>query len=187
MPDTTDGPENTSGELPELPDAAAQTEDTDRTGSSDLERTDGAWQQIVAELSDLSTNLEGELTALPPATAPAFNFPVAPWVDEPSSAATTGRTWQRTPEAEALDEAEGEFVPPDPGFKLSTDPLRNLGWAVVVGAPVLAIGSLLWQGAPSWTISALATAFLAGAGLLLWRLPKQHDDGPASGDGGAVV
>lgn len=188
MSGTTDDPENRTGDAvePVEPGPDQPADPTDRVDLSDPGQTDTAWQQIVAELSDLSTDPDPELTAPAPVTSPTFDFPVAPWVPGPSHETSDPRAWRRSPEAEALDDADGEFVPPDPGFSLSTDRMRNLGWFAVVSAPVAAIlVRTLWALAPSQIYLALSAAFLAGVGLLVWRLPSDHDDDP--GSGGAVV
>lgn len=196
MSGTTDDPENRTGDPVEpvdepvdeakapVPDQPA--EQTDQVDLSDQGQTDTAWQQIVAELSDLSTDPDPELTASTPVTSPTFDFPVAPWVPEPAHETSDPRAWRRSPEAEALEDSEGEFVPPDPGFSLSTDRMRNLGWFAVVAAPVAAVlVSIFWTLAPSEVYLALSAAFLAGVGALVWRLPSTRDDDP--GSGGAVV
>lgn len=188
MSGTTDDPENRTGDPVEpvepVPDQSA--EPTDRLDPSDPLQTETAWQQIVAELSDLSTNPDTELTAPTPVTSPAFDFPVAPWVSEPAHETSDPRAWRRSAEAEALEVADGEFVPPDPGFALSTDRMRNLGWFAVVAAPLAAVlVTLFWTLAPSQVYLVLTAAFLAGVGLLFWRLPVDRDDDP--GSGGAVV
>ena len=188
MSGTTDDPENRTGEPVEpvepVPDQA--TEPPDRVDLTDPGQTEAAWQQIVADLSDLSTDPDPELTAPSPATSPTFDFPVAPWVPGPSHETSDPRAWRRSPEAEALEDADGEFVPPDPGFSLSTDRMRNLGWFAVVAAPVAAVVvTIFWTAAPSEAFLALSGAFLAGVGVLVWRLPSDRDDGP--GSGGAVV
>ena len=161
----------------------------------DQHQTDAAWEEIVAELSDLSTDSGSDLTAPPAAESQAFDFPVAPWVDPPADAtpepaprpqASGHRDWVIGEEAQALQEAEDHFVPPDPDFELSADRMRNLGWFAVVVAPVLAVLALvLWRSAPTTFYVALVAVFLAGAGVLAWRLPTHRDDD--SGNGGAVV
>lgn len=214
MSGTTDDPANPSGEQPdpsERPDGedaavpadddTLDPEDEQPRGYSSQDRspmdqhqTDAAWEEIVAELSDLSTDPGGDLTAPPATESRAFDFPVAPWVDAPTDPApepaprpevSGHRGWVIGEEAQALQEAEDHFVPPDPEFELSADRMRNLGWFAVVAAPVLAVLALvLWRDAPTTFYVALVAAFLAGAGVLVWRLPTHRDD---DSDGGAVV
>lgn len=114
-----------------------------------------------------------------------------------SSDATGSRTpsgprdWPLSPEAEALEEAESHFTPPEPPALLSRDPLLTMAWSFVVGVPVLAvIGMIVSAAVPAVSIPPLAGQiglglFVAGLGVLIWRMPHQRDpddDGP-----GAVV
>jgi hypothetical protein len=101
------------------------------------------------------------------------------------------RDWPLSPEAEALEEAEAHFTPPEPPPLLSRDPLLTMAWGFVVGVPVLAvIGMVVSAAVPSIAIPPLAGQigiglFVAGLGVLIWRMPHQRDpedDGP-----GAVV
>lgn len=214
MSGTTDDPANAPGEQPDPPEqpdgeaAAPAGDDTqdpeheqprgysapDRN-PMDQRETDAAWEEIVAELSDLSTDSRSDLTAPPAMEGGGFDFPVAPWVDPPSEPAPAPaprvhpsghRSWVVSDEAQAITDSEGDFVPPDPGFELSSDRLRNLGWFAVVAAPVLAVLALvLWRDAPTTAYVTLVGMFLAGAALLVWRMPTHRDDDP--GDGGAVV
>ncbi|GGM37452.1 hypothetical protein ACFQBY_17710 [Promicromonospora citrea] len=104
---------------------------------------------------------------------------------------TGPRDWPLTPEAEALEEAESHFTPPEPPPLLSRDPLLTMAWSFVVGVPVLAvIGMILSAAVPALDIPPLLGQiglglFVAGLGVLIWRMPHQRDpddDGP-----GAVV
>lgn len=101
------------------------------------------------------------------------------------------RDWPLTPEVEALEEEESHFTPPVPPPLLSRDPLLTMAWSFVVGIPSLAvIGMIVSAAVPSVSIPALAGQvglglFVAGLGVLIWRMPHQRDpddDGP-----GAVV
>ncbi|WP_093183905.1 hypothetical protein [Sanguibacter gelidistatuariae] len=194
MPGTTDDPDSRAGDSAEPvepvelvhPADDIPAEPTDPPDLSDPVQTEAAWQQIVAELSDLSTNPDTERTSPTPATTPTFDFPVAPWVHEPAPVTSDPRAWRRSPEAEALEDADDTFVPPDPGPMLSTDRMRNLGWFAVVVAPLAAIVAAIFPAiVPSEVYLALSAGFLAGVGVLVWRLPSGPDDGP--GSGGAVV
>ncbi|MFI9487937.1 hypothetical protein ACIG47_16235 [Promicromonospora sp. NPDC052451] len=101
------------------------------------------------------------------------------------------RDWPLSPEAEALEEEESHFTPPEPPPLLSRDPLLTMAWSFVVGVPVLAvIGMILSAAVPALDIPPLVGQiglglFVAGLGVLVWRMPHQRDpddDGP-----GAVV
>lgn len=215
MSGTTDDPVNPPGEQPDPPeqqgDEPAATPADDETQSPaggqprgyragdrsplDQHQTDAAWQEIVAELSDLSTDSGDDLTAPPATEGGGFDFPVAPWVDQPPGSTppatprvepSGARSWVVSDEARALQDAEGAFVPPDPAFELGADRLRNLGWFAVVAAPLLALLALvIWREAPSTVYMALVGVFLAGAGLLVWRMPTDRDDD--SHGSGAIV
>ncbi len=92
------------------------------------------------------------------------------------------RTWSPDPEVE---EAETHFVPPDPDPVLGGDPLLTMAWAAVVGVPMLLMVAVIaWRDIPTIVLQVAGVAFLAGVGLLLWRMPRdrEDDEGP-----GAVV
>lgn len=102
-------------------------------------------------------------------------------VSELSSTADP-RAWAPDP---AVEEAETHFVPPDPGPVLGGDPLLTMAWAAVVGVPLLfMVVVIAWRDIPTIVLQIAGVAFVAGAGLLLWRMPRDRDDdaGP-----GAVV
>ncbi|GAB2480466.1 hypothetical protein GCM10027063_23320 [Promicromonospora xylanilytica] len=101
------------------------------------------------------------------------------------------RDWPLSPESEALEEAESHFTPPEPPPLLSRDPLLTMAWSFVVGVPTLAlVGMVVSAAMPSVAIPPLVGQigvglFVAGLGVLIWRMPHQRDpddDGP-----GAVV
>lgn len=101
------------------------------------------------------------------------------------------RDWPLSPEAEALEEEESHFTPPEPPALLSRDPLLTMAWSFVVGVPVLAVvGIIVSAAVPALAIPPLVGQiglglFVAGLGVLIWRMPHQRDpddDGP-----GAVV
>nr|BFF21528.1 hypothetical protein GCM10025730_50490 [Promicromonospora thailandica] len=127
----------------------------------------------------------------------AGDWTVAGATSEPDAAArprpsgSGPRDWPLSPEAEALEEAESHFTPPEPPPLLSRDPLLTMAWSFVVGVPVLAvIGMILAAAIPALEIPPLVGQigiglFVAGLGVLIWRMPHQRDpddDGP-----GAVV
>jgi hypothetical protein len=92
------------------------------------------------------------------------------------------RSWAPDPDVE---EAEDHFVPPEPEPVFGGDPLLTMAWCAVIGAPVLLlVVAIAWRDVPTWVLQAAGAAFVAGAGLLLWRMPhdREDDDGP-----GAVV
>lgn len=92
------------------------------------------------------------------------------------------RAWAPDP---AVEEAETHFVPPDPGPVLGGDPLLTMAWAAVVGVPMLLMVAVIaWRDVPAIVLQVAGVAFLAGVGLLLWRMPRDREDdaGP-----GAVV
>ncbi|MFJ3405167.1 hypothetical protein [Promicromonospora sp. NPDC090134] len=101
------------------------------------------------------------------------------------------RDWPLSPDAEALEEAESHFTPPEPPALLSRDPLLTMAWSFVVGVPVLAvIGMIVSAAVPAVSIPPLAGQiglglFVAGLGVLIWRMPHQRD--PDDNGPGAVV
>ena len=186
MPGTIDEPDETPDEHVD-PDGAGER------SASDQERTDAAWASIVAELSDLSTDPPGERTSAAGQDDVPFDFPVAPWVQDPPTRAGTARDhaagprdWPASADVEAAEERDGEFVAPDPEIALSADPLRNLALLALCAAPIaLVLAAMFWVGAPRVFFVALAVVFLGGAGLLVWRLPHGRDD--RAGNDGAIV
>jgi hypothetical protein len=98
------------------------------------------------------------------------------------SAPADPRSWAPDP---AVEEAEDHFVPPDPPPVLGGDPLLTMAWVAVAGVPILLLVAIIaWRDIPDVVLQAAGAAFLAGVGLLLWRMPheKSDDAGP-----GAVV
>lgn len=102
------------------------------------------------------------------------------------------RDWPVTPEVEALEEAEGHYAPPEPEPLLSDkDPLLTMAWFAVSGIPILALISVIVVAAipelmPPPVVGQVAVGlFLAGLGVLLWRMPHRRD--PEDNDPGAVV
>ncbi|WP_372594122.1 hypothetical protein [Actinotalea sp.] len=100
----------------------------------------------------------------------------------PPPAAPGPRSWTVDP---AVEEAEDHFVAPDPGPVLGGDPLLTLAWVAVVAVPLLVLlVTVVWRDVPVVILQIAGAAFLAGVGLLFWRMPrhKDHDD-----ENGAVV
>ncbi|MHA3947845.1 hypothetical protein [Cellulomonas bogoriensis] len=163
--------------------------DRGQGGLDDPQEVETRWQEIVAQLGDLTP--PGDRPA-PAAADPGdggadtADRPRAvedPAAERPAPSPPTGpRAWTPDPEVE---EAENHFEPPEPGPVLAGDPVLTLGWGLVVAsvATILAI-ALVWRGAPSAVLVLAGGSLLAGAGLLLWRMPqgRDHDDG-----NGAVV
>lgn len=87
---------------------------------------------------------------------------------------------------EQEDPEEG-YEPPAPPPVFTSEPLLILAWTLTAGAPALMMVTLIgWRAAPPLVYQALALAFLAGLGLLLWRMPK-HRSRSDDDDHGAVV
>jgi hypothetical protein len=156
---------------------------------------DARWSDIVARLGDLEdprrdagpaadadTGTEAEV---PPAPDPSTD--AAP----PATVAAGPRDWPTTPGAEALEAEESHFVPPDPGPITDREPLTTLAWTVVVAVPLLVVLRVV-VGAfapglvlPGWLTPTAGLLFLAGVGVLVWRMPHRRD--PDDTDPGAVV
>lgn len=127
------------------------------------------------------------------ADGPGADGPAGPELDDADVAARWAgivstlsspdpRSWAPDP---AVEEAENHFVPPDPGPVLGGDPLLTMAWSAVVGVPLLfMVVVVAWRDVPAIVLQLAGVAFLAGIGLLLWRMPRDrdHDAGP-----GAVV
>jgi hypothetical protein len=149
------------------------------------------WQELVSQLGERAgpvgpaelRRLEldageqtGRRAADEPAPAPddrRVARPAAP--DDP-------RGWAPDPDVE---EADDHFEPPEPGPVLGGDPLLTMAWVAVLGMPLLLVVTVVaWRDIPAALLTAAGVAFLAGIGLLLWRMPAGRDDdrGP-----GAVV
>lgn len=135
------------------------------------------WADIVAQLGDIDD---------PPRAAGA------PAPEGHVVARTPGlRDWPTTPDAEALEEAESHFIPPDPGPVVSgRDPLSTMAWACAVGIPLLAVVALIVRSfatglhVPGWAGPVAVVAFLASVAVLVWRMPQRRDP---DDDDGAVV
>ncbi|MHA7239038.1 hypothetical protein [Arthrobacter sp. TMS1-12-1] len=84
---------------------------------------------------------------------------------------------------EEPDEDEG-FTPEEPPPLGSGDPLTVLAWIGAAGGPImLLLFAMFWRTAPMVATLGLLALFLAGAGYLVTKLPKQRD----IGDDGAEV
>ncbi|MFE7509087.1 hypothetical protein [Promicromonospora sp. NPDC057488] len=142
--------------------------------------SDGGW--AAGDWTTSGTEADGASGAAGADAEPGRTRP-----DQPSGP----RDWPLSPEAEAEEEADSHFTPPEPPALLSRDPLLTMAWSFVVGIPVLAvIGMIVSAAVPAVSIPPLAGQiglglFVAGLGVLIWRMPHQRDpddDGP-----GAVV
>jgi hypothetical protein len=92
------------------------------------------------------------------------------------------RAWAPDPDVEAEDE---HFEPPEPGPVLGPNPLVTMAWCAVIGLPILMVVAVTaWRDIPTIVLEVAGAAFLAGLGLLIWRMPRDRSDdsGP-----GAVV
>ncbi|MBC7290146.1 MAG: hypothetical protein H5T83_02260 [Actinotalea sp.] len=161
-------------------------------------QVDREWQEIVARLRGDDVADPASEPGPVPGDRPAGGTPPpkerAPGSppSSPSDAATgrppgapsptDPRAWTLDPE---IEERDSHFEPPDPGPVLGGDPLLTMAWAAVVAAPVLFLLSVtLWRSLPQVLLQVAAVFFVAGLGVLLWRMPHRRgdDDGP-----GAVV
>ncbi|WP_225754600.1 hypothetical protein [Actinotalea sp. Marseille-Q4924] len=193
------------------PDDGAHDEEQGTARDADVDRE---WLEIVARLrSDADTPPSAPRAAAPDRAAgpedegPATSGPGSPGQVSPRPPAAGGsatppppaaggsavrppgaasptdpRAWSLDPEVE---ERETHFQPPDPGPVLGGDPLLTMAWGAVVGAPLLFLLSVtFWRSAPTVLLQVAAVLFVAGLGVLLWRMPhrRDDDDGP-----GAVV
>lgn len=159
---------------PEKPAESSQTSRPDDESIAD----DGAGDRVDDRADDRADGRAGDRSD-EPAPGSRVILPAGP------------RDWPLTPEIEALEEAESHFTPPEPPPLMSRDPLLTMAWSFVVGVPVLAlVGMIVSAAMSSVSIPPLAGQiglglFVAGLGVLIWRMPHQRDpddDGP-----GAVV
>lgn len=185
--------EDGGGSRPSTGPAHDASTGTDR----DPEDIDARWQQIVADLRDLEAGVSTELDrpGAPDDARPGRGGEHD--VDRPGPDAVIGaeharpappagyRSWHPDP---ATEEAEDHFVPPDPGPVLGGDPLLTMAWVAAVGVPVLLIVvGVVWRDVPMSWLAGAGAVFLAGVGLLLWRMPHGDDEDPYDDDPGAVV
>jgi hypothetical protein len=162
------------------PDDESTTDDgaRDRSGARAGNGADGPFDGADGS-DDRSADRSADRSDDEPATGSRVILPAGP------------RDWPLTPEVEALEDEDSHFTPPEPPPLLSRDPLLTMAWSFVVGVPSLAvIGMIVSAAIPSVSIPPLAGQiglglFVAGLGVLIWRMPHQRDpddDGP-----GAVV
>lgn len=164
---------------PGKPAESSQTSRSDDETDADDRAEDTADDDADDRTADRSQDRAADRADDEPAPGSRVILPAGP------------RDWPLSPEAEALEEADSHFTPPEPPPLLSRDPLLTMAWSFVVGVPVLAvIGMVVSAAVPSLDIPPLVGQiglglFVAGLGVLIWRMPHQRDpddDGP-----GAVV
>jgi hypothetical protein len=168
-------------------DAIDPTPDASGASGADLPDVEARWADIVADLSDVSAAAESAVADADSREAPGAPrdlhdaFPVAPWVQAPGP-----RDWPATPEVEDLEEAESHFTPPDPEVGIGRDPLLTMAWGLVAGVPILLlVGMVLLRPFPTVVAQIAGGLFVAGLGVLLWRMPHRREDDDAGP--GAVV
>jgi hypothetical protein len=149
----------------------------------DRDDVDRQWQEIVAGLGPLDLSArDADWLDSPPAPAAPGPDAVAPDRGEPT---TPGGGWG--PRDHAVDEDDGDFVPPEPPALGSGNPAIVLSMIGVAGAPAaLLLAAILWPSVPGVVLGLLVAGFVAGAVGLFFALPRDADrDGP--GDDGARV
>lgn len=142
--------------------------------SSDDASVEASWAQIVAGFDT-------------PVTGPS------PWPsveDLPGPRITRLRRPIRPvaplPAVDAEDDDE-HFVPPPPQTLPRLDPLTRLGWAAVIGGPVLLVLVVLFGHAlPAWVPLVGVLILVGGFGLLVSRLRPSNEDGNDHHDGAVV-
>ncbi|MFT4286834.1 hypothetical protein [Nocardioides sp.] len=124
---------------------------------------DAAWREIVENFGDRAELPTDEVAE---DVEPVFGDDV----DED--------VWQ---DEEESDEFEpGGFVPPDPE-PIRLTPARTLAWGGVLGAPVLALLTVVVSESsevtvPGWWGLLLILGFLGGFGYLVATMPRERDD-----------
>jgi hypothetical protein len=107
--------------------------------------------------------------------------------DDPGFAPGGPRDWAAGGEPADDGDDEDGFVPPDPGPVLGGDPLLTMAWTAVIAVPVVLVAStVLTYAVPTALFVAICAVFVAGVGVLVWRLPSHHSP-EDDGDNGAVV
>lgn len=148
---------------------------------------DRAWLEIVARLRadggpGVTAADRADHAAPPPPEAAPPTAPSAAGRPPGAPSPSDPRAWSRDPDVE---EQETHFQPPDPGPVFGGDPLLTMAWTAVGLAPLLFLLSLtVWPTVPRLLLQVVSVLFVAGLGVLLWRMPHRRDDdaGP-----GAVV
>lgn len=144
---------------------------------------DAAWAEIVAGFNlPAAEPLRPADSSLPADSSrlPDFSQPPDPLLfPEPARPAE--------PPPPASHEPGDHFVPPPPPPLPRADPLTRLGWAGLLGGPLLLVlGAFVGLPVDGWLGLLLVGAFLGGFGVLLARMRTGEDDG-SDPDDGAVV
>lgn len=167
------GPQDDTTPDPERPDPGRSGAEPEGDGTRDglgPQEVEEAWAEIVSDLGSLPSDAVDDAPPAP-ATTPGDEPPVVDPID------ADPRGW--------VADDDDEFEPPDPGPVLGGDPLLTLAWVGAVAPPLLLMAVVvLWQSVPTLVLQVAGVVFLAGLGVLVWRMParRDHDDGP-----GAVV
>lgn len=162
------------------------------------EEYEQAWAQIVADLTTDDPGLAERLQVpgpsgpQPPTSSEEFRTeatdtdPQRP--DEPG--ATAPHTDHHDPGDHSRSdytssdynpsdwEDEGHFVPPHPPELPAGTPATRLGWAGVIGGPVvMALSALTGWDPPAVVMWGAGAATVAGFITLVWQLPDSREDG----------
>lgn len=195
-------PDSTAADDDQTGNADSQHDSEAESASSSAQTPEEAWEQIVAQLSDLSTKAADEIIAPPEMDekqAKNLSFPTAPWVTGPriepvseegdwehtsSDHVTSPRDWE---DDQLILESIDRFIQPDPALELSADPVRNVGWFLTVLAGIaLLISAVFLRPVHGPSMLILLVLFLGGIGLLIWRMPNSPG-GSSGADSGAIV
>lgn len=181
-----------------------QGDSSDSEGTPELvpdrpKTTEEIWDEIVAQLSDLSTKEADDKTAPPQEPEKerqGLSFPTAPWVTGPriepisepdsqeyedDSRSSSPRDWS---DDDILLNEIDRFIAPDPELELSKDPVRNVGWFLTgLAGLALLVSAIFMRPVHGPSMLILLVLFLGGIALLIWRMPSTRNDS----DSGAVV
>jgi hypothetical protein len=92
-----------------------------------------------------------------------------------------------TLDTDASWDDEGHFVPPPPPPLPTLDPRRKIAWGCLVGAPVLALLSIVvGAGVPDWILVGMVGAFVGGFVYLVATMGQSPDSGWGSDDGAVL-
>lgn len=188
------------------PSAASddQGDSSDSEGTPELvpdqpKTTEEIWDEIVAQLSDLSTKEADDKTAPPQEPEKerqGLSFPTAPWVTGPR----VEPTWEPDPEEYDFAPRPGSprdwvdddlllseidrFIEPNPELELSKDPVRNVGWFLTtLTGMTLLVSAIFMRPVHGPSMLILFGLFLGGIALLIWRMPSTRNET----DSGAIV
>ncbi|XBH23104.1 hypothetical protein V5R04_07840 [Jonesiaceae bacterium BS-20] len=195
-------PDSTAADDEQTGNAENSRDSEPESASSAAQTPEEAWEQIVAQLSDLSTKAADEITAPPEMEEKQpkeLSFPTAPWVTGPRiepvaqddawdtldhGSPTSPRDWD---DDQMILESIDRFIQPDPALELSADPVRNVGWFLTILAGLaLLISAIFMRPVHGPSMLILLALFLGGIALLIWRMPTSPG-GSSGSDSGAVV